>query len=262
LEGVAHADDLHDLGVAVGRRIEPDGPLQFLDEVGEDRSHRLEDLACVLAGRRRPLQLLSLRKRQLERLHQRLREGVASDLHGARPERIPRGDDQVRVLGADIQEDRRFVREHAVEIGRVVHGQRGRLYRDRLDRRLLEMQQVLANQLPLHGEDPDLQVRKPLLLECLVVPDHLIQVERNLLIGFIPDNVRNPLRRHRRQLGEPGQGMLARDVDHDLVLGDVAAREKLLERTADQGGSIRVRLRENLCVLDVIHVEDVDPAVG
>ena len=40
----------------------------------------------------------------------------------------------------------------------VINGERAGLHGDRLDRGLFEVQQVLADQRPLHGEDAHLQV--------------------------------------------------------------------------------------------------------
>ena len=52
LERVAHADAALKLGVSVRGRVEADGPLNFGDQIGEDRPHGLEDLPGVLAAGR------------------------------------------------------------------------------------------------------------------------------------------------------------------------------------------------------------------
>ena len=158
LEGVAYTEDLFNLGIAMRRRVEPDRPLQLLDQVGEDRTHGLENLAAVLTGLRRPLKILSFEERQLERLHQRLGAIVTADGDGACPEAVRRGDHQLRVLGADIQKDGGFTAEHAVKVRGVVDRQRGGLHGNRLNGDLLEVKQVLADQLPLHGKDADLDI--------------------------------------------------------------------------------------------------------
>ena len=51
----------------------------------------------------------------------------------------------------------------------------------------------------------------------LVVPDHVVERERNLLPGFVLDDVGNLLRFDRRQLDEPRQAALPGHRDGDRV---------------------------------------------
>ena len=104
------ASTLLDPRIAVHRGVEADRPLNLADQVGEDRPHRLEDLPGVLAGRGVALQLLGLGEVQLEAL-----TSVSVKLFP--PIGIDRiqivfalGDDQVGVLGAEVDDHRRAVR--------------------------------------------------------------------------------------------------------------------------------------------------------
>ena len=171
-----------------------------MNQVGEDRSHRLKDLSGILVGRRRSFQALRLGKRKLERLHQRFGKAVAPDRDRAGPKTVLRGDDQVGVLGSNVKQHRRIRLQQPLEVSGVVDGQRPGLNDDRLDGRLLEVQQVVPDQLPLHCEDADLDIGRPFLLERLVVPDDLVHVKGDLLVGLVADDVRNSFWGDWRQL--------------------------------------------------------------
>ena len=56
--------------------------------------------------------------------------------------------------------------------------------------------------------------------------------------------------------------MLPRDADHHLVFGNVVSRKELLQRRAYQLLPIRIRLREDLGVFDVVVGEKLNLAVG
>ena len=107
LERAAEGDDLLDARVAVDRGVEADRPLDLRDEVGEHRPHRLEDLPGVLAGGGVALEVLGLLEAELELL-------TSASVKLLPPIGIERiqtvlavGDDQVGVLGAEVDDHRR-----------------------------------------------------------------------------------------------------------------------------------------------------------
>ena len=140
----------------------------------------------------------------------------------------------------------------------VVQCQRGRLHRRRLDPRVLVVQQVITNQVALHREDADFDVRGVLLLESLVVPDHLVHVEGDLLFRLVAHDFGDFLGFHRGELAEAGQGVLARHAHHDRGVGNVVAGKEGLQRRGDQRLVVRVGLRKDLLVLDEIHREQFE----
>ena len=88
--------------------------------------------------------------------------------------------------------------------------------------------------------------------DLLVVPDDLVERERDLLLGLELDDVGDLLLFDRRQLDEAGQAGLAGDADGDLVALDRVAREELLQRLAGELVGVGVGLGEDLGVLDVV----------
>ena len=88
----------------------------------------------------------------------------------------------------------------------------------------------------LHREQADFRFDRVAFVfaadERLVVPDDVFERERNLLPGFVLDDVRNLLALDRRQLDEPRQAALAGNGDRHAVARHVVARDELLERFA------------------------------
>ena len=108
-----------------------------------------------------------------------------------------------------------------------------------------------------HGEQADLGFQGETFLfasaaHALVIPDHVVQVEGNLLPRFVADDVGDFLGLDRRQLDEPRQAGLARNRNRYPITLHRIARKKLLERIADQLGGIGARLTENFRILDVV----------
>ncbi len=88
--------------------------------------------------------------------------------------------------------------------------------------------------------------------ELLVVPDDLIEVERNLLLGLEPDDVGDLLFLDGRQLDETGQTALTGHADGHDVAAEGVARQELVERLAGQLVGVGVGLAEDFGMLDVI----------
>ena len=193
-EGVAQADDLGDLALAVLGLGTSTVLLQFAGEVREHRPHRLEDLLGVLAAGGGLLQVLRLGVRQLERLHQGLGEsGVAAEGDVAEDDLLAVGDDQVAGLVADVEQHGGALAHLAVVVHEVEQGQRGRLHQLDVQRRLerLVVVEDVVDVLPLDAEDAGLLLGGVRPGEDLVVPDDLVDREGDLLGRLEPDDVGN-----------------------------------------------------------------------
>ena len=88
---------------------------------------------------------------------------------------------------------------HLVEEQEVVEHQRRQLHDVDLDALLQERLQRPKHRVALHGEQADLRLQREALLHAaaahpLVVPDHVVQVEGDLLPGFVADDVGDLLR--------------------------------------------------------------------
>ncbi len=109
----------------------------------------------------------------------------------------------------------------------------------------------------LHCEQAHLSIQgEPVNLlpatHLLKVPDHFVQVERNLLLGFVPHDLGDLLGIHRRRLEEPCQTSLARHGHGDRRTFDVVLFDELRYRCFDQLFRVRFGLTENLGVFDIV----------
>ncbi len=224
-EGVAHADDAFEAAVAVGGVVVADGALNFSDEVGKDRPHRLEDLLLVFAGGGGFFEGFGAVEGLFEGLGEGVREVVAADVDGAEPEPALVHDDKVGVFGPHVDEDGALAVVHAVEGGGVVDGERGHL--DAVDGQSdgAEVGEDLCDELFFHREDADFDIGGFGGLEGVVVPVDLVQREGDLLDGFKLDDLGNFFGFDRGELDEAGEGGGAGDADEDLFASDgVCAR--------------------------------------
>ena len=101
-----------------------------------------------------------------------------------------------------------------------------------LDADVLEVLQVAVDHVALHGEQADLGLHGEAVgdvagADLLVVPDDLVEVERDLLLGLEVDDVGDLLLFDGRQLDEAGQAALAGHADGDDVAAEGVARQEL-----------------------------------
>ena len=119
-----------------------------------------------------------------------------------------------------------------VEADEVVDRQRRELDDVDRDAGLFERLQRAGHLVALHREQADFRLERVAFVfaadERLVVPDHVFERERNLLPGFVLDDVGNLLPLDRRQLDEPRQAALAGHGDRHAVARHVVARDELL----------------------------------
>src|SRR5208337_866629 len=103
-----------------------------------------------------PLQMLGLGEGQLQLLRQGAGEVVASDRYVPLPDPRAVGDDQVRVVGADVEHDDRVFRTAAlklVEADVVVKRDRAHLHDIDLDTRHGQRQDGTGDLVTLHREE-------------------------------------------------------------------------------------------------------------
>ncbi len=264
LEPVAQADDLADLRLAVHARIEPDGPADLAGEVVEDAPHGGEHGAGVGGLGGVALQVFGLGEGELQLLGEGAGEVVAADRHVALPDAGAVGDDQVGVVGSDVQQDVGVGLIGAFGFGRrvvegdiVVEGQGAHLHDVDLDPGVLQGQDGAVDLVAFHGEQTDLGHGELLGLvgvaaDGLVVPDDLFEGEGDLLAGLELHDVGDALLVDRRQLDELHQPRLARDADGDPGAGHLVPAQEGGERLAHQFFRVGVGLAENLGVFDVV----------
>ena len=96
--------------------------------------------------------------------------------------------------------------------------------------------EMAGDLVALHREQADFGLDRVAFVfaadERLVIPDDVFQRERNLLPGFVLDDVGNLLPLDRRQLDEPGQTALTGNGDRYSFARQIVARDELLQRFA------------------------------
>ena len=232
LHRVAKPDHLFELRMAVNTRVVTNGSLNFGQQIVEDRSHRLEELLGIFRLGRMALQVLGLREGKLQFLGQRLGKVVATQRDATLPNAEAVGDNQVGRIGTEREDNRRgrrIVRHvfldrrkiiHLIEEKVVVKCKRGKLDEINFDTDFVERFERTVDLIPLHGEQADLGFENETLglaatAHALVVPDDVVQIERDLLLRFIFDNVGDLLRLDWRKLDETRETILSRYGDRD-----------------------------------------------
>ena len=264
-----------ELGVAVDVGEETQRALQLGQQIVEHRPHGLENRLGVLGRGGVALEVLRLGEGQLQLLGQGLGEVVAAQRHAPLPHAIAVGHHQVggvgpqrhhhhrlgRILGVIFLDRRQIVQ--LVEQHVVVQRQRRELHVVDFDARTLERLDSAEDGVALHGEQADFRLQREAFFLAaaahpLVVPDHVVQIEGDLLAGFVADDVGDLLGFHRRQLDEPRQAALAGNRNRHPVAVHLVAREELPQRVGDQFGGVGVRLAEDLRILDEVECLDYD----
>src|SRR5262249_14780827 len=258
-------------GVSVGEV--PERPLNLAAELLQHRPQGFEDVGQLRRLGRVPLQVLGLGEGELELLCQGPSEVVAADRDRPLPDDPPAvGDDQVGPVRPDVERDHALFLPDRLGLGRlpvraapfqelIGHkvGKRERGHLDEVDFQFdrLEVANEAVDHVPLHREEADLRIHREAvgdraLAHLLVVPDDLVEWEGDLLLGLELDDVNDLFLFDRGQLDEPGQARLAGDAHgHEVALGRVPG-EELLQGLAGEFVRVRVRLRKDLRVLDVV----------
>ena len=194
---------------------------------------------------------------------------VASNRNISNPDAASVGHQHGGIVGAHVQhnlvillsrglrsfrsatETKHIVREEIVE------GQRCHLYEFNFAARLSEGFHGVVNQFAFHGKQAHLGLQHETAFlhtttHGLIIPDHIVQVEGDLLPRFVADNLSHLAAFHRWQLDKLGQRTLARNTDRNQIPVDLVPLKKRFHRLANQFFRDRVGLTENFRVSDVI----------
>ena len=139
----------------------------------------------------------------------------------------------------------------------IVQSQRRDLNDFNFDLRFRERSQCFVNLLGLHGEQTDFCTQHEAAFldaaaQRLEVPDHIFQGKRNLLSGFVFDDVSHLAALDRRQLDESGQRRVPGKADGNEIPCNIVSRQECFESLLDQFARNRVGLAENFRVRDVV----------
>ena len=268
-ESIADTDDAADSSRPVHAAKKSDRALNFGHKVVEDRTHRLKDGFWIRSLRGVALQMLGLGKRQFHFTSQGAGEMVASDRHISNPDAAPVGNQHGRVVGTHVQHDlvvllsrglrsfRSATKTKHVIRKEIVQSQRCHLHEFDFASRLGERLHGVINEITLHGEQADLGLQHESAFfhttaHRLVIPDDVIQVERDLLASLIADDLSHLAAFDRRQLDELRQRALPGNADGNQVPVNLVPLKKCLHRLADQLFRNRVRLTQNFGMSNVV----------
>ena len=124
---------------------------------------------------------------------------------------------------------------------------------------------MLADQVLADRENTHFDVRRALAGEDLVVPDHVLHVERDLLAGLVAhqvvDLLRVLLQVDRRHLAKPRERLLPRHADDEAVVLPLVAGSELLQGRGNQLVAVGVGLREDFGVFDDVEGDGLELAV-
>ena len=238
--------------------IEPDRAVDLADELLELRlNHRLENLHRTLRHLGSlELQLLRLGKADLEAILDRLRHVVAGVRQWTDPETIAVDEHEIRMRGADVENDRRLLGGdivlHEVQQPEVADG-------DGLDGELVrrELEHEVVDLLTSHRKDRDLSLltRQVVPIDDMKIPGDLVEREGNLLSGLVADHLVDLFLLEGGNLDEARKGSLTGMRDSDRLLHRVALREDL-QRVPCQG--LWVRAVSGHRVVDLVDGDDFD----
>ena len=191
---------------------------------------------------------------------------IATDRDIANPNLVAVRHQQRRVVRAHVEHDHVFAfsfkllagpQADLIEAQEVVHGERRDLHQ--LDFHLVGDIRLdgRVDAFLLHREEADFRPQHEAAFldtatERLVIPNHVFQRERNLLLGFVADDLVHSTGFHGGELNESGQRRLTGNADGDQVPFGLVARQKSGDRGLDQLIRHGVGLAEDFRMWDVI----------
>src|SRR5579871_939312 len=203
---------------------------------------------------------------------------VAAQRNGTLPNNaFAVGDDEVAAVGPDVQRDDASlvgaglaalrVLGQQIEGDVIAQSQRRHLHEMDIDVDILEMLQIAAHHVALHGEQTNLRFHRETIgddagADLLIIPDDLFEIKRNLLFRLEANDVGDLLFLDGRQLDEAGQAALSRDADGHDVAAQVVARQELIKGFPRELIGVGIGLAEDFGMFDVIEGGGDDFAVN
>src|SRR5579884_1185001 len=207
-------------------------------------------------------------KGQLEILGQGACEVVAAQWNRTLPDNaFAVGDDKIAAVGPDVQGDdaslfaaafaKLRVLAQEIEGHIIAQRQRRHLHDMDIDVDIFEVLQIAANHVALHGEQTDLRLHSEAVghsagADLLIIPDDLIEIEGDLLLGLEANDVGDFLFLNGRQLDEASQTALSGNADRHNIAAQVIARQEFVERFPGELIGVRVGLAEDFRMFHVI----------
>ncbi|OQC27180.1 MAG: hypothetical protein BWX68_00241 [Verrucomicrobia bacterium ADurb.Bin063] len=201
--------------------------------LGDRRLVRVIRLLIRPAQAHKPLVNLELLRRvklQLRLIGKILRDGVRPQVDAARENLALLKKQQVAGLGANIQQHRAILQVAIIIAKRIAQRRRRNIRQLQLQPRRLRHPEQPLHHVRLDGHQHHLQLPPGRRPENLVIPHHLGQRKRHILLRLILDHLRHLARLHRRQLDELGKHVEPRGADIDLPGLDPLLGQDLLQR--------------------------------
>ncbi len=183
------------------------------------------------------------------------------------------GDDEVRAIGPDVQRDNALLLAVSLSRSRVgllgfgltkqivgdevAQSQRRHLDEVHFNVDFLEVLEIAVDHVALHGEQAYFRLHREAVgygagSDLLIIPDDLVQIERNLLLRFKANDVADLLFLDRGQLDEARQAALAGHADGHLVAAQRIAGQELFQRLPGKLVGSGVRLTQDFGMFDIV----------
>ena len=176
-----------------------------------------------------------LGERNAEFFGDRVRDGSTAHEQVAGEKAAFLGKNQIRGARTEIDDDDGLVGIRIIVAEGVVERRRGKIDAQSLGAAIHDLFVDLVQRIRLHRDDDDLGFDGTRLADEFIVPRHLVDRERNVLLGLKLDNLADAVRANRRQLHKTGKHRVAGDAIPDALALEFELGDEFLHRDAELG---------------------------
>ena len=179
------------------------------------------------------LEPFGLREFQLGLRRKILSDGISAYIDAAGIDLALLKKQQVAGLGANVQQHRAAVQVAIVVAKGVAQSGRRHVHQLHPQPRRLRRAEETFHHVRLDSDEQHLQFTGRRRSQDLIVPDHFLQREGHVLLGFVLDDLGDLGRVHRRQFDELGKDVKAGRADVDVFRAERPLGEQFLDRLED-----------------------------
>src|SRR5262249_16606557 len=171
-----------------------------------------------------------------------LGDGIGADVDPSRIDFALFKEKQVAGLRADIEQHSAAIEVAIVVAKSVAQSGRGNVHQLHAQARRFRGAEKPFHHVRFDGDEQYLQFSRRGRSQDLIIPNHFFERERDVLLGFVLDDLRDLGRVHRRELDELGKDVEAGGADVDVFRTKRPLGEQFLDRLENDtlaGGFLR-----------------------